>query len=388
MKKILFLTEEIWSMSKSSGVSSLNRLILKINSQMCTIVFKPDEYDLKCYCLKNFKIRKNKFKNRYLNYIFNILISLKLNLDYVISGIKLKEKPDIIYVSSNLPCLSGFLLSKYYKVPYIQRQYGTFLYSKLNNIVEKIKYHREVLSFLLPAQKYIITDDGTYGYEVAKYFNIPDGKILFIRNGIDKMSLDDSIEVRNNIIDRFNLPNNAFIVVSVSRLVKWKRVDRIISAFNGIDDNNVYLFVIGDGDERNYYESMKKNKNILFLGAITNNEVQQFMKACNCFVSMYDISNLGNPLLEAMAAGKPIITLNNGNTKSVYNGENMILLPDISEEEIKKLIIKNILLLKNDNAYSKKLSNAAYKYAEENILSWDERINIEISQILALCGEK
>lgn len=387
MKKILFLTEEIWSLSKNSGVSSLHRLILKINNKMRVSIFKPDDYPIDCYFCKNFQLLKLTSKNRYMNYFFNILISIKLNFDYFVAGIQLNEKPDIIYVSSNLPSLSGFLLSRYYKVPYIQRQYGTFLYAKLDNFIEKLKYHREVLSFLLPAEKFIITDDGTYGYDVAKYFKISDDKILFIKNGIDKISEDNKDTYRNLIIRKYNLPSNSFIVISVSRLVSWKRVDRIINAFNTIKDTDVFLIVIGDGEERKFYESIKKNNNILFLGAIKNSEVQKFMLGCDCFVSMYDISNLGNPLLEAMAAGKPIITLNNGNTKSVFNGKNMILLPYENENKIVKSIKENVLLLKNNKVFSEKLSQESKKYADENLMSWNERIDFEINQILLLCGE-
>ncbi len=135
-------------------------------------------------------------------------------------------------------------------------------------------------------------------------------------------------------------------------------------------------------EEREHYESLKNNSNIIFLGALSNLEVQKYMVACDLFLSLYDLSNLGNPLLEAMNAGLPIITLNNGNTKSVYKNKNLILLPCSSEEDIVKNVYNNILLLKENVVLRSKIAKNAKLYAKEEILSWEDRISMEVKEIL------
>lgn len=382
-KNILILSEEIWSLGKNAGVTSLMRLISALSNNSAVMVFKPDEEVLSNVKYKNFKKTKNAFSNKYISYFFNIFSYFQLNTKYFIAGLRLRQKPDVIYVSSNLPTIAGYLLSKYYRIPYIQRQYGTFLFAKLNNWLELIKYYAEVISFLLPAQKFIITDDGTYGDRVAKHFNISNEKILFLKNGIDKekKSLCKE-ECRKYLIEKLNLPPNAFLTITVSRLVKWKRVDRAINAFNMIKEKDAFLLIIGDGEEREHYESLKNNSNIIFLGALSNLEVQKYMVACDLFLSLYDLSNLGNPLLEAMNAGLPIITLNNGNTKSVYKNKNLILLPCSSEEDIVKNVYNNILLLKENVVLRSKIAKNAKLYAKEEILSWEDRISMEVKEIL------
>ena len=124
------------------------------------------------------------------------------NIACIYYGCTIKEKPNIIYVSSSLPAISGYILSLYYKVPYIQRQYGTFCEKKLSSRLEKIKSFQEVLSYKLPATKFIITDDGTYGDEVAEYFGISNEKVLFWRNGIDRPDFSKQNEIRNYIEER------------------------------------------------------------------------------------------------------------------------------------------------------------------------------------------
>lgn len=382
-KNILILSEEIWSLGKNAGVTSLMRLISSLSNNFEVIVFKPDEEVLSDVKYKNFKKTKTPFSNKYVSYFFNVFSYFQLNIKYFIAGLCLRKKPDVIYVSSNLPTIAGYLLSKYYRIPYIQRQYGTFLYPKLSNWLELIKYHAEVISFLLPAQKFIITDDGTYGDKVAEYFNIPNEKILFLKNGIDKDGKElCKEECRKYIIEKLKLSPNAFLTIMVSRLVKWKRVDRAINVFNMIEDKDTFLLIIGDGEEREHYESLKNNSNIIFLGALSNLEVQKYMAACDLFLSLYDLSNLGNPLLEAMNAGLPIITLDNGNTKSVYKNKNLVLLPYLSEEEIVKNVYDNILFLKDNIELRSKIAENAKLYAKEEIFSWKDRISIEVKEIL------
>ena len=281
----------------------------------------------------------------------------------------------------------NYILSLYYKVPYIQRQYGTFLRKKLSSRLEKIRSFQEVLSYKLPATKFIITDDGTYGDEVAEYFGISNEKVLFWRNGIDRPDFSKQNEIRNYIRKENSLDEKDIVVLAVSRLVHCKRVDRIIEAFNRVKKDNIKLIVIGDGSERKILESLSKNKNVLFLGAITNDKVKEYMLACDIFVSMYDLTNIGNPLLEALSAGMAIVTLDNGDTPSMSNGKNMIMLSSKDESLIINDLSKEICNLSINQIKRKLLGENARVYAENNLLSWEERINKEVD-IIASIHEK
>lgn len=105
------------------------------------------------------------------------------------------------------------------------------------------------------------------------------------------------------------------------------------------------------------------------------------MAGCDVFLSLYDISNLGNPLFEAMNAGLAIITLDNGDTKSIYDN-NMILLDCSSEEEIVKNVYEKIFYLKSNAKIRKRIGVEAEAYINGKVLSWEERISIEIKEIL------
>lgn len=384
---ILILCEGIWSLSKNAGVTSLKRLIDSINLENHITLFIPQKEDVDCYSMKALNIRSYNVKNRYLSCALDVKKWLYTNFMFVIYGLHLNEKPDLIYISSDLPSVAGYILSRYYNVPYVQRQYGTFLRKKLGSFVAKLKSFREVISYMLPANAFVITDDGTYGDEVAAYYNIPDERVFFWRNGVDKPLLDNKNIVREDIRRAYGIKSNDIIVMSVSRLVNWKRVDRIIKAFNGIDRKNVYYFVIGDGAERENLESLSINDNCIFVGAIPNDKVREYMLACDIFVSMYDLTNLGNPLLEALSSGMPIITLDTGNTSSVFDGQNMIILPVSGESKIVDNLRDTMIELIDNPRKRNLLSENAATYAEKNIPSWEERIDREKCLILKLIDD-
>ena len=85
---------------------------------------------------------------------------------------------------------------------------------------------------------------------------------------------------------------------------------------NEID--NVRLLIVGDGPERKNLEFLVSklglNPYIIFIGSIPHYEIHQYFNIADLFVSLYELFNAGNPLLEALAYGKCIVTINNGGT--------------------------------------------------------------------------
>lgn len=369
---IFFLCEDIWSMGENKGVSSLHRLIELVKQDEEILVLTP-------------RCKVSRFRNRWASYIYHFFIYLFVNIQYIFTAFRIHVHPKSIYVSSSLPSIAGKILSVYYRCPYMQRLYGTFLYPKLGKRLSLLKSYEEVLAFNLNADRYVITDDGTFGDKVAKYFNISDEKVLFLMNGVDKKNPSLKEKKRIEICEKYGIPTNGFLVISVSRLASWKRVDRIIFAMNNLAGNNdVYYLIIGDGEQKGYYESIRKNKNIFFVGAKTYLEVKEYYLSADLFVSMYDFTNLGNPLLEAMSAGLPIITIDNGETKKIYDGNNMVLLEEKKDTELIDDLTEMIIRLKANPKWRKQLGDSAKKFADSNLLSWEERIRVECEELFRL----
>jgi glycosyltransferase involved in cell wall biosynthesis len=388
-QKILFLLGDIWSLGKNKGMPSVYKVLEKSHECMDITIFTTDvntyESELPNANIKYFKKGQRTFKNRFIVYFVNRVQNIILNLKYIVSFLLTKKDFDILYCSSSVPIYATMFIKKFYKIKILHRIYGTFLYPNLGHKLDELKKFEEVLSFKAEADHYIITNDGTHGDKVAGYYGIEKQKISFLRNGINEITVSSSLE---EIYDKYYLDKNDFHLLCVSRLVNWKRVDRIVKAVNLITNKRIKLLVVGNGEELENLTLLATNENITFVGSVAATEVQELMSITDIFISMYDLSNVGNPLLEALSFGLPIITYNSGDTREIINGENGILISSDDEDEIIKLLKENILNLYNDEIKRKNYRNNALKYAEKNLLSWDKRIDLEMEIIKRVIDEK
>ena len=54
-----------------------------------------------------------------------------------------------------------------------------------------------------------------------------------------------------------------------------------------------------------------------FVGAVPQADVMRYMHAADVFLAIADLSNVGNPLLEAMACGMCIVAVDAGDTRDL-----------------------------------------------------------------------
>lgn len=323
-------------------------------------------------------------KGRVFRFVWGLIEYFYYNLMYFISAFKILRKVKenkVIYTTIEFS-LSAYLLSLFFKdLKTIVRFYGVFSSPHLGKKRKMLALYQEVIAFKLPADKYIITNDGTSGDSSAAYFKIPEDKVWFVVNGVsDNM---DDVDVKN-IRDTYNVKENEFFLFCASRLVGWKRVDRIVRAVKDIP--GIKLVIAGDGDMKEYYESISNPKNTSFIGFVNNNEVRSIMQSCDLFVSLYDLSNVGNPLLEALWCGQAILTYDSGKTSDfITDGYNGSLVPSSkNEDEVVQDVIKRITILKNSPDKLKQLNLGAKEYSRNKLLPWAERLSLECQLIRSI----
>jgi len=119
--------------------------------------------------------------------------------------------------------------------------------------------------------------------------------------------------------------------LSASRLVPYKRVDRVIEAFRMMPDKQ--LVITGDGPERDRLERTAP-KNVRFLGHVDQRELVGSMQRAKALIAAAD-EDLGLTPLEAQACGTPSIALGKGGyLETVEDGVSGILFPDDRPETI------------------------------------------------------
>ena len=105
-------------------------------------------------------------------------------------------------------------------------------------------------------------------------------------------------------------------ILFVGRLVYYKGVECLVSAFNGVKDAE--LFIVGDGELRASLEKQASKlpcaEKIHFLGALDENDLRSAYNDCDMFVlpSVSPSECFGIVQLEAMVYGKPVINTSLG----------------------------------------------------------------------------
>jgi glycosyltransferase involved in cell wall biosynthesis len=179
---------------------------------------------------------------------------------------------------------------------------------------------------------------------------IRDKNILVLHNAIDAKRFNTEFSPKYTRKD-FGIPENSFIIISVGRLHKVKRIDETIRAVASI--SNCFLLIVGDGVEQNKLEAEAQKllirEQVKFLG--NRSDVEQLLRLADCLVlASSDREGFGLVILEAMACGVPIITSNFDAAREIITeGSNGLIFS--SENELREMI-KSV---KNDNFLRNKL---------------------------------
>ncbi len=286
-------------------------------------------------------------------------------------------------------------LRRRWKLPTVSRFQGTVMYPALSSRLSYFRKYEEVLALRAPADLYIMTDDGTGGDEVLARWNAGSrGKVRFWRNGLDLQRLtpasaQEALEERSAL----GIPEEAFVLVMATRLARWKRVDRALHAMPLVRAvlPQALLLVLGDGEERAGLQALARQLSlgeaVRFLGAVPQADVGRYMRAADLFLSLNELSNVGNPLLEAMACGKAIITLDTGATgELIHDGETGRLLASGDAEAVATAVVD----LARDPSLRRRLQTAAFEYSRSHFWTWEERMSAEVAEVerLVAAGER
>ena len=394
-KRVLFVTNlHMWSMAANKGGRAFITTVESyINAGWSVFIVStgggiPDHVKAEAKCYEDSFPQIDSLSNSrfgVVRYSFKRLRSFLCQRFYIKTikqlynnGIFLRG---IIYGYEVEAVKAAAKLAKKYKMPLVTRFQGTIIANIDDTFVNRLRYYPHFDALATPADLIIMTNDGTQGLKTLKRLG-NNSPTKFWMNGVSIPSLVTP-EQRNEVRKKCGFEDK-YVFLTVSRLVGWKRVDRAITAFSKIKDEipNSYLHIIGDGAARASLEEVARTNgvenNVVFHGAIEQTKVFDYMVASDVFVSLYDLSNVGNPLLEAMSCGKPIITLDNGDTAMfIHNMENGIIL---SINDI-PLVQEMMLLLYKNGELASKLGRSARQYAEDNFWSWKERMNQELIEV-------
>lgn len=159
--------------------------------------------------------------------------------------------------------------------------------------------------------------------------SLTDAPVEIIPNGIDLEKYKPQKVVRKK--------SNPRTILFVGRLERRKGLKYLLDAFARLADESCELRIAGNGPDRQKLEDYAKKlslHNVRFLGFVSETEKLRLLAEADVFCSpaIYGES-FGIVLLEAMAAGVPVVAANNPGYSSVMQGRGFISLVDPKDTE-------------------------------------------------------
>jgi len=167
------------------------------------------------------------------------------------------------------------------------------------------------------------------------------------------------VDTKKFQIPKYKIQNTKYFLV-VSRLVKYKKVDLAIEAFNELGWK---LKIVGTGREARKLKKMAK-ENIEFLGQLTDKELLSYYQNCQAVIFSQE-EDFGIVPLESQACGKPVIAFFAGGAKeTVSEGKTGLFF----KEQTKSSLIKILKRFRPNNFKSIVCRKQAEKFSQEKFI--------------------
>ena len=281
-----------------------------------------------------------------------------------------KFKPDIVHTHAAKSGALGRLAAKHCGVPVIVHTFhGHVFHSYFNSL--KTNFFIKTERYLAGFSDAIVAISDVQKKELSEDFRIaPAEKFNVIPLGLDlDHFITDQEGKRNKFRNEFIIDNETVAIGIIGRLVPVKNHSLFLKAIKFVLDNSttkIKAFIIGDGESRASIEQLANTLGIKF-SRHTDAEHEHpliftsWRTDVDTICAGLDIValtslNEGTPvsLIEAQAAGKPIVSTRVGGIADVVLENRTALLSDINDEAH---FAKDLLDLVNDASLRKRFSN-------------------------------
>ncbi len=179
-------------------------------------------------------------------------------------------------------------------------------------------------------------------------WKLPQDKIVLIPNGVDCSRFDALLEPS----DGRGVETSAkqLIVGTVAPLRPEKNLEFLLQVFAAITERfDVKLVIIGDGPERpkltQLTQSLEISDKVEFTGHIE--AVETVLAGFDVFALTSRTEQMPISLLEAMAAGKPVVALDVGDVKEMLAPENRVFVVPKDDESAIRGALEDLLSIES-----------------------------------------
>ncbi|MEO8037146.1 MAG: glycosyltransferase family 4 protein [Betaproteobacteria bacterium] len=201
--------------------------------------------------------------------------------------------------------VAAALLAQWFNKPFVVTARGTDL-----NLLPHFAIPRRLIQWTAQRAAASVGVSGALT-EVLAGLNAPRERLVTLRNGVDLQRFRplSKADCRATL----GLPKEARIILTVGHLVELKGNHIVVDAVARLraQRQDVYLAIVGDGEERSRLESrvtgLGLGASVRFVGAVANADLAPWYSAADALVLASSREGWPNVLLESMACGTPVI---------------------------------------------------------------------------------
>lgn len=329
----------------------------------------------------------------YINEVDHVYAVSSLNVDKVYPGARVKLfsdrsiirdliewQPDVVHTQSEF---STFRMAKqiaqYLNIPIVHTYHTvyedyTHYFSPSRTTGRKIvslftkRVLNEVESVIAPTNK---VENILNKYGVSQ-------PITVIPTGIQLERFEERIseEERRAFRAQYDIPEDAFLLVSLGRLGKEKNIDEILF-FLSLLKQNVYFLIVGDGPHKvNLMSKVRElglDSHVRFTGMVSPLDVAKYYQVADLFVCASTSETQGLTYIEALASGIPALCRADASIENVIiNGQTGYQYHHYKEFE------SALYALMKNKAHYQELATQAKDFVTRNYSSQAFGLNVSI----------
>ena len=224
------------------------------------------------------------------------------------------------------------------------------------------KYYRHFTPLFARKADRIATVSEFSKNDIVKQYSIDPAKIDVVYNGVNQDYIPVNEIIKKEIKEKYTGGNDFFIYVGA--LIDRKNLDNLFKAFDQFKKttkSNIKLLIVGskmwhNKDLQLTYDAMQYKDDVVFTGRLPIEELCRATASALAMTYVSYFEGFGIPILEAFAAGVPVITSNVTSMPEVAGDAAMLVDPfDVNEiaDAMKKIAGDESL---REESYSKRLS--------------------------------
>lgn len=195
-------------------------------------------------------------------------------------------------------------------------------------------------------------------------FGHPAHKISVIYHGMDHEQFKHDERLRAIARKKYGIEKD-FVVLSVGRLVRYKRQLDIVKALNNM--TNCVFILIGKGEEKNNIlkSASQTGVRLLHFEKVTDEQLTEIYNAADIYVHTAAVEGFGLSVVEAMACGLPVVVYKTADFDRIVGNAGFLM--QVGDVEGITSAIK--FLLEDDSKKAKMSENAV---ANSKKFTWSE----------------